>query len=460
MNLELTATTWLLFIATTFLWAASAWLAGDGTARESFGWRVIPLSLFGFAWLGFGVFFIFRFLILLYDPIYFGATNFPLTKIPAAGLSRSWYCLAIFWVAFCVGFKAMFWWRPTAPNTIIHLEDLSSTRNIPVMDAIAIISTILIIIANNQNFPKSLLTPVGHLSSLYLLPVIMAWLLHYQGQEIGTRRFFYLIPGIISYLFNPYREILFLLMAGLILPAMRMKKAFSLVKITIGVLFFLLAATIMTNTYRDYLWGSSEEYDRGSLSEQWETWKVRPYKSPWVKLGIRFHGFDSVALTLYAVPLYIPFSDRNIVYELLVSGFIPRMILDTKAEKSRSREFSTSIWAIGSRGFIEKRAPAVIAPSMPGDLYSIYGVAGIIGGALLFGLLVSYMEGWVRSTGPATSCILIGFFGVGVAGSLERDFVWATATLIQHLIVFLLSALLLERVNLTASHSRTNISSK
>lgn len=340
MDLDLTSSTWLLFIATTVFWASSAWLAVDRNARETLTWRVIPLSLFGFAWLGFGAFFIFRFLILLYDPIYFEATNFSLTKIAATGLTRSWTCLAIYWVAFCLGFKIMLWWQPPTPRIIINLEELSSTKNYQLMDAIAIIATILLVVTHDERFPRSLVTPIGDLASLYILPLLIAWLWHYQGQDIGLRRFLYLIPGIVSYLLNPYRVIIIFLLAGICLPALRIKKTFSLTKLMIGIVLFLMVITVMNNSYRRYVWGSTGEYNQGSLSEQWETWMVRPYLSPWWILATRFHGFDSLALTLYAVPRLIPFSERHIVHELLVGGLVPRMILDTKVEKSRSREFS------------------------------------------------------------------------------------------------------------------------
>lgn len=254
MSLELTSLTWFMFLLTTVLWGASALLAGDRTTRKTLTWRVIPLSLFGFAWLAFGLLFVIRFLLLLYDPVYFGATNFSIAKIQAAVLSKTWGYLAIYWVVFCIGVGIMLWLRPPTPRIIINLEELSSLANIHLMDAISIITTILIVIVSNKSLPKSVLTPVGQLSSLYILPLMMAWLLHFQGQEIGTRRFLYVIPGIISYLLNPYREILLLVVAGICLPAMRMKKTFSLIKVTMGLVIFLLVTTVLTYTYRDYIW--------------------------------------------------------------------------------------------------------------------------------------------------------------------------------------------------------------
>jgi hypothetical protein len=458
MTLDLTLLTWFLFLVTTLLWAASSMLAGGRALRRTLTWRVIPLSLFGFAWLAFGALFIMRFVILLYDPVYFGATNYSLTKISAADLSKSWLYLGICWVAFCTGVGLMLLWGLQAPTVILRLEDLASPRNVELMDIIAVVTTVLTVLTKELWLPRSLLTLGGHLSSLYILPLMLSWLLYFQGQDIGRRRYYYIIPGLVSYLLDPYRQTLLFLTAGICLPAMRMKKGISLVKFLVGVLTFLTVITVITYSYRDYLSGEETRYEATSFAEQWETWELQPYKSPWVRLATRFHGFDSLALTIFAVPQYIPYSHKNIFSELMVRGFIPRAIFPTKPERAQAREFSTSIWALGRRGFVERRvSSSMIAPSLPGDLFSVNGVTAIIFGSLIYGLLVGLLENWARTSGLTASCILVGFFGVGVAGGLERDFVLAASSLIHNLIIFLVAVFILQYLTVTKASNREKI---
>ena len=102
MKLQLTTTAWFLFGATVLLWGFSVLWAGSRHERSALKWRAIPLSIFGFAWAGFGVDFILRFLVLGYDPVLFRATQYPLWLLPAGELSRTWFYLGVYWLAFCV----------------------------------------------------------------------------------------------------------------------------------------------------------------------------------------------------------------------------------------------------------------------------------------------------------------------------------------------------------------------
>ena len=77
---------------------------------------------------------------------------------------------------------------------------------------------------------------------------------------------------------------------------------------------------------------------------------------------------------------------------------------------------------------------------MSGDLYSIYGLLSLTLGAFFFGCVVGFLERWIRGLGTVGSCILITFYGIRIAGALERDFAYAISSLIQVTIVMLLIA--------------------
>jgi hypothetical protein len=80
----------------------------------------------------------------------------------------------------------------------------------------------------------------------------------------------------------------------------------------------------------------------------------------------------------------------------------------------------------------------MIAPSMPGDLWSAGGAHVVVLGALAWGALIGFLDWWRRGLrgGPATA--LVALMAFRVAGGMERDFVHACATVAQVLIVMLL----------------------
>ena len=417
-------------------WAYSVTWVRNRHLSERLTWSRVPLSFFGLIWLGFGVTFIVRFLALVYDPEYFCATNLPLWYLPPETFSKIWLSLAAFWIAFCAAFVAAMSWLPkNPPQKFILIEDIVSLANINILDIIAISSSMLIIVLNTVSVPISLLTPLGRIAFLYLIPIIIAWFLYFEGRKIGVRRFTYLIPGIITYFFNPYREVMLTILLCVLLPALQLQRIRSWYKLALLMILFLLTATQINDTYRSYEWGGNELYRQEKTETRWEYWQREPQASPWVKLSNRFHGFDSTALTVFAVPDTFPYSNRFLLSELAIRALFPRMILDTKSEIQRGRKFSTTIWSLNERGGTVKRDSAMIAPSLPGDLYSVHGLPIVILGALCFGFLVGLLESWARGSAPGTRCLLLVLFGVSCVGAIERDFTNGLANIIQQVIV-------------------------
>lgn len=399
------------------------------------------LSLFGFAWLGFGVHFILRFLALAYDPFLFQASPFPISLLPDEVLSRTWFYAAIYWVFFCLGFLFVLYRLPKRmPRILLRLNLFGSIENIKVLDLLLIINILSVILTNipEINVPAGLLTPLGYLGFLYVIPATVGWFLHFRDKRIGLRRFIYMFPGIVLYFLSPYREHIITLALCIIIPAMTFKRQISFKKIVLVLIILLLISTIITTNYRAYLW-EQINFDKTTFSNSWEYWNEKPDQFPWVLLINRFHSFDSMALTVYAVPDIFPYSERNIITETFVRAFLPRAIYYGKKSDQRGREFSTNIWALGERGNIISRSSAMIAPSMPGDLFSVNGILMIVLGALLWGFLAGFLERWIRILmGQVGGCVLIAIFGLRVAEGIERDFVNASANFIHIIIILLL----------------------
>jgi len=427
------------------LWAASLWLAKDPRSQPRLSWESVFLSFFGVVWMGFGVEFILRFLLLAYDPDNFQATNFPITMLPPEVLSETFFYLALFWIFFCLGFLCLaVWMTRKPPRRLADMEQLVSLRMTPLLDVVAIVTMFLTIILYVGPVPKALLVPLGRAASLCAVPALIAWILYFRGEKIGTRRFIYLLPLALAYVLSPFRAALLTLILCILIPALQFGKKVSLYKVLVGFFIFLLVSTYVNNIYRAYLWeGSDRDSVNQTFSEDWETWKRNPGKSPWILAADRFHGFDSMALTVYAVPEIFPYSDRNLFYEFIIRSFVPRLIMDTKPLKARGREFSTTIWALGLSG-VSKRESAPIAPSMPGDLYSIHGVPIVIMGAFIFGLVIGLLENWLRGSVATVKCIMLPIFWVGIAGAVEEDLVLGAGTIIQYLIVFFIALAILK----------------
>lgn len=435
--MEITGGVLIILGLLIILWAASLWLAKDPRSQPRFSWKSVLLSLFGVVWIGFGADFILRFLLLAYDPDYFQATTFPLTLLPPEVLSETFAYLALFWIFFCLGFLGLAFWTTSKPPKILaEMEQLVSLGMTPLLDVVAIVTTFLTIIPYFGLVPKALLVPLGRVAELCAVPALIAWILYFRGEKIGTRRFIYLLPLALGYLLSPFRAHLVTLILCILIPALQFRKNVSFYKVFIGIFIFFIVSTYFNNIYRTYLWGeSARDSVNQTFSEEWETWKRNPGISPWVLVANRFHGFDSMALTVYAVPEIFPYSDRNLLYEFMLTSFVPRLFMDVKPLQARGREFSTTIWALGLTG-VAKRESAPIAPSLPGDLYSIHGVPIVILGAFIFGLLIGLLENWLRGSTATVKCIMLPIFWVGIAENVEQDFILGLGTIIQYLIVF------------------------
>ncbi|MHC4789206.1 MAG: hypothetical protein ACYS8K_08420 [Planctomycetota bacterium] len=438
MKLQTTTATWLAFSAVTAVWMISALIAAWRDERVELKWRVLPLSVFGFAWLAFGVTFILRFVTIAANPLLFRASRFPPWLIPARAHTRAWGFLGVYWCAFCVGLALVVWLLPRrAPRFLRRTDLLDEPRNIPTLDLLACATAAALVLGWRVRLPAGLTTPLGHFSALWVIPATIGWHMHFRGTRIGVRRFLYMVPGVLFFMMSPYREHILTVFLCVALPALQRKHHLGALRLVGLSLMVLIASTVVLYVYRPVRW-QGRKLSTTSQYTNWQLWRGQPELAPWTKLSVRFHGYDSAVLTTWLVPDTFPREERDLIAELLVSAFVPRSLYPDKAFVQRGRIFSTSIWAYDERGRTEQRVSAMISPSMPGDLWAAGALPTLLGGALCWGALIGLLECMRRAMKEAPAAALMVFLAFRIAGGVERDFVHAAATTIQVLVVLLL----------------------
>ena len=149
----------------------------------------------------------------------------------------------------------------------------------------------------------------------------------------------------------------------------------------------------------------------------------------------RFHAFDSLLLTVALVPSVHPYSERNVLIQPLIRGFIPRLLDAGRGTGDEGMKFGGRIWAYDDPANRDQPG-ASIAPSMPGDLYDAYGVLYVAIGALMWGMLLGMFEGWKAHLPDFSAAALTCLVATQAAMSVERDFDGFIATFIQTVFVF------------------------
>jgi hypothetical protein len=435
LNLQTDTTTWLAMTAVTLLWLSSGAGAVLAARHSGRGWRALPLSVFGLAWVAFGANYVLRFVLLASDPALFRATAFPPWLIPARAFTRTWLYLGAYWAAVCAGLALMLLIVPQRlPRLLCRLNALASPSQTSRLDLLCCATVLGLFLLASGQLPGALRTPVGHFCSLWMVPAVLVWHLHFSGRRVGSRRFLYLAPGAIWFSFSPYREHLVGLFLCVALPAVLLKRRLGPVVFVSLTAAVLVGSSVVLYVYRPVRW-EGQSWSAASRYADPDLWTAEPAAAPWTRLTTRFHGLDAAALTLWLVPETFPYEERDLPVELLVSALLPRAIYAGKVHVQRGRLFSTGIWAYHEGGGVLERAPAMIAPSMVGDLWSAGGGGGVVAGALAWGCLLGLLECWRRGLAPGPGLALLAVLAFRVAGGIERDFVHAAATVIQLVIV-------------------------
>lgn len=434
MHLNMTANGLLAFTCALGLWAFSVLLTKNAPSPERWTWRDILLSFVGLIWILFGLTFILRFCALAYNPEFFRTTQFPLWKIPAVTLTWTWIAITLYWLAFIFSYIIMTRLSPHRPSLLENLDLLALPENLPLLDLLVLISSCLVILSGKEFIPLALRTPFGILGGFYVIAATTVWYYYFQGQPLSVRNFLYLIPGALIYLFSPFRTLIFATLLCIIVPALKTRRWFSFTSFLLAMLALLLLTTVVNDYRRAKIKAAAHNRQEPTLTDETLGSKELNQKPSWVRLVDRFHGFDSVALTVHFVPSVFPHSRINIFNDLLWR-VIPRAVLDKKRDTHRGQKFSTTIWAMGERGRV-KRRPSNISLTMCADLFQINGILLVVVGAAFYGLLVGLLESWQRRGKSLASCVLLVLFAVPVALGFEQEFDFAVATIIQVIIAF------------------------
>jgi hypothetical protein len=271
---------------------------------------------------------------------------------------------------------------------------------------------------------------------MWVIPATAMWIRWFQGESTPWLMLAAtLVPGVLRLVLSPYREhVLVVLLVVLIAAVVTGRRLRLAAAVPLATLLVLLSTTVVS-TYRQVLWGGSTTDDalaRVSLAQ----WENRPFDAPWTEILRRFHDFDSLLLTVDLVPDVLPYSDRDMLLEGVSRALIPRLLDPTKRASDEGLLFQTRIWAFDDDP-TRDTGTASIAPSMPGSLYAAGGLVEVIGGALLWGLLVSCLE---RLKAAWPSPISAGYhvlLAVQALAGIERDYAAAFANMVQTLVVFL-----------------------
>jgi hypothetical protein len=428
IGLNTNEVTWLLYVIITVIWTLSL---GTVTPIRSRGWRVIPTTLFGFAWLGFGLDILIRFLLLSVDSVDFGNATFRIALLPTDTVNRCLMLCGLFWVCFVGGYMGLC--RASLPNPLRPLADVTTHRASRTVAPVLILTSACLYLSFRASLPISLVTPLALLGSLWVLPATILWWDRFRTNR--SRRagnlclpLLALTPGLIGVGLNPYREGLFTVFLVLFIAAVFAGIRPKLTKVLFTSCVLLLASTALVQSYRKVLWygqGIDEIYLDAS------SWTQGSVDALWIEPLRRFHGFDSFLLTVSLSPDVIPYTGDNLFVDSMIRGFVPRAVVKNKGQDDEGVKFGQTLWSDISDPY---RGGASIAPSMPGNLYSAGGPAFVALGAALWGALVGLCESWKRSLSASAQAAITAMWSLGFAASVERGFTHNISTLLQQLI--------------------------
>jgi hypothetical protein len=442
-GLACTGTTWALVTL-----VALGWLAAPAIALvRRRGWRAMPTSLLGFVWLGFGIDFVVRFGLLAMDSVEFGNDTFRLADLAAATVDRALMLALLYWGCFVLGFAT--WGELRSPGALAAVDVLGGHGKLGRRVAVLAVSTACSVLASGLvPLPLTVLTPLGIAGTLWVVPASLVWAEHVargRDAELARVRWLVLVPALVRFAVSPFREHL---LPVVLIPLLAWRCAGKrlprhyLAAALVGAALFVFGNTV-TEAYRDVLWGGAPvSHVVDSVAGEGETDLVVEPDPGWLVAIRRFHGLDSLLLTVDLVPAVFPFRDDAVVTDALVRGLVPRVIMPGKVLSDRGPEFARTIWAFDSG----VDSGAAIAPSMPGDLYHAGGTASVALGALVWGLVLGLLDRWKDALPPGGRVAVLVLFATQVAPSVERDFVHCLASLLQTLVVLALAGVALSQV--------------
>jgi hypothetical protein len=417
--------TWALAALLVVLWLVLPPLA----LRRRGGWRAMPQSFLGFFWLGFGVDFVVRFLLLTWDSVEFGNDTFRLADVPTRSLDRAMVLAIAYWAAAVLGFACWQRGRRAGPLAVLPAVGGSSPRRR--LGILLGCTACMVATSADLGLPLMLLTPFSIVGRLWVVPATFVWAEWFASarptRADARRRWLVLLPALLHFALSPFRENLapLALVPLLALLCVRGYVPRRAVAAAVVAVILFLAAGSATQRYRDVRWGG-EDLDEAALSAEQEL-----PDPDWLVTVRRFHGFDSLLLTVDLVPSAYAHREQNVLLDGVLRGVVPRALLPEKRGSNRGVEFAQTIWAHDSG----LESSAAIAPSMPGDLYYDGGAWLVVVGALVWGLVLGGVERWAGALPAGARATVLVLFSMQIVPSVERDFAHCLATFLQSLVV-------------------------
>jgi hypothetical protein len=270
---------------------------------------------------------------------------------------------------------------------------------------------------------------------LYVLPASMVWFEHFQQPgpvwQLRAVEVVVLLPAVVNALLSPFRENLAMILTIPLLAALFAGRRPPLKKLIPASLVLFLLISIVVGSYRRVRWGGIRPAEladeiRAAGPVDWLT-------GSWGEPMRRFHGFDSMLMTVSLVPSAQPYSGRNVLGNPFVRAFLPRIVYSGKALPRAPLRFAQTIWTYTDPAGREMDN-AFIAPSMPGDLYSAGGVLFIALGGFIWGAVLGLIDGWKRYLAPFCCVGLTALLAQQCAMSVERDFDHTIAATLETLL--------------------------
>jgi hypothetical protein len=432
-GLDTNLTSWLIMAALTIGWIISVRFT-PGWAQE--GWPSLLKSVYGFVWMDFGLDILLRFAMLSYNCVEWGNGTLRLAALTPSVINLSLACCSLFWVMLVLGFVLLVR-RPSAWPL-----SMARTLDVPLSPAVAILmallaSLIFYLVEGQTSVPLVLITPLALLANLYMVPAAIVWWDHFrQGTpwwRVGSTPMIVLLPAVVRSWRSPYRENLAPLLVIPLIAAIFAGRRPSLRKLLPAGLACFLVLTSIVGISRRLMWG--HERSEYIVNEMKQAGAVDWITGSWSEPLRRFHAFDSLLLTVALVPSLHPYSERNVLIQPLIRGFIPRLLDASKGAGDEGTKFGGRIWAYDDPANRDQPS-ASIAPSMPGDLYEANGILYVAIGGLMWGILLGLFDGWKAHLPDFAAAALTCLVATQAAMSIERDFDGTIATFIQTVFVF------------------------
>jgi hypothetical protein len=429
--------TWLILAGVTACWVMSVRLV-PGWAKE--GWPSLLKSVYGFVWMDFGLDILLRFLMLCYNAVEWGNNTPRLITLGADTVNAALAYCGMFWLLVALAYALAVRRKGAGPFVLGQAFTLEFAYEAAI-PASVVASVIFYLIEGQSRLPLVLITPLALLADLYMIPAALIWWDHFRrpgsAWRIGSIHLIVLMPALIRGWRSPYRENLAPVLLIPLIAALFAGRRPVLRKAIPAGLVCLLVLSSAVSAYRRIKWENvrTEEVAREFAEGGIGGWLTGASNEP----THRFHGFDSMLLTVKLVPAMEPYSERKVLVAPFLRGFVPRFIYSGKGAASAGVNFGSRIWAYDDPATREASG-ASIAPSMPGDLYDAGGVLYIALGGLIWGSLLGLVDGWKAHVPAFCGAAITVLVATQCAMSVERDFDNSLATFIQTLLVFVLTA--------------------